>query len=96
SHTTPTRVTARVDQDEDQEQPPAAPKPPAGPVKDWDRPGLPDQVRPGIDPIMLTDDQARARIRYGHTQGWSQRRVATFAGRSPSTVHKHIKALDAE
>lgn len=95
SHTTPTRVTARVDQDQDQEQPPAAPKPPAGPVKDWDQPGLPAEVRPGIAPVMLTDDQSRTRIRYGLNQGWTQRRIGEFAGRSATTVNKVKASLES-
>ncbi|MEU2856721.1 helix-turn-helix domain-containing protein [Streptomyces syringium] len=71
-------------------------QPPAGPVADWDLPGLPHDCAPGRRPELLTDTQAHARIRYGHAIGWSQRRVAAFAGRSPSTVHKHVKALEAE
>ncbi|WP_107489508.1 DUF2637 domain-containing protein [Streptomyces sp. rh34] len=89
SHPAPGRVTARVD--EDQEQPPTAPKPPAGPVKDWELPGLPTDVRPGVAPIMLTDEQSHIRIRYGLDQGWSQRRIGEFAGRSATTVNKVAK-----
>ncbi|MFE2562146.1 hypothetical protein ACFXGT_40325, partial [Streptomyces sp. NPDC059352] len=77
AQTAPARVTARLD--EHQEEKPA---PPAGPVKDWDLPGLPAEVRPGVDPIMLTDPQVNARIDYGLTQGWTQRRIGEFAGRS--------------
>lgn len=65
-------------------------------MKDWDLPGLPADCAPGREPALLTDSQAHARIGYGHANGWAQRRVATFAGRSPSTVHKHMKALEAE
>ncbi|MFJ8856653.1 hypothetical protein [Streptomyces sp. NPDC102437] len=68
----------------------------AGPAHDWDLPGLPDDCAPGRRPELLTDGQARARIRYGFECEWSQRRVAAFAGRSPSTVHKHMKALESE
>lgn len=99
AQTTPGRVTARI---EDQKAKPATdpderPAPvPAGPVKDWDLPGIPSDCAPGRAPELLNDAQAHARIRYGHANGWAQRRVATFAGRSPSTVHKHMKALDAE
>ncbi|WP_332010494.1 hypothetical protein OH736_45985 (plasmid) [Streptomyces sp. NBC_01650] len=93
AHATAGRVSARVDVDVvDQESP--AEK--AGPVKDWDLAGLPADCAPGRAPELLTDTQAHARIRYGHKNGWSQRRVATFAGRSPSTIHKHYSALVAE
>ncbi|MFE3152807.1 hypothetical protein ACFXJ6_40240 [Streptomyces sp. NPDC059218] len=88
---TRTQVSARIDVDH-QEQP--AEK--AGPVKDWDIPGLPADCAPGRAPELLTDTQAHARIRYGHEHDWSQRRVATFAGRSPSTIHKHYSALAAK
>lgn len=84
-------MTARVDQ-EHQEPEPA---PAAGPVKDWDLPGLPKEAGPGLRPEVLTDAQSLARIRYGHENGWAQRRVAAFAGRSPSTVHKHMRVLAA-
>ncbi|GAA2268233.1 hypothetical protein GCM10010232_70760 [Streptomyces amakusaensis] len=103
--TNPARVTARVDErQEDEAATPAhsqiwerpAPVPAAGPVKDWDLPGLPADCAPGRKPDLLTETQAHARIRYGHANGWAQRRVATFAGRSPSTVHKHMKALDVQ
>ncbi|NEA14266.1 hypothetical protein [Streptomyces halstedii] len=87
AQTTLPRVTARLD-NEHQEQPPAKP---AGPVKDWNLPGLPAEVRPGIDPVMLTDEQSRTRIRYGLNQGWTQRRIGEFAGRSATTVNK-VKA----
>ncbi|MFB7032276.1 MULTISPECIES: helix-turn-helix domain-containing protein [unclassified Streptomyces] len=87
------RVTARIDAPAESE---GQEKAPAGPVQDWELPGLPAEVRPGVAPIMLTESQAHTRIQYGHSQGWSQRRVAAFAGRSPSTVNKHMKALDAE
>ncbi|MFJ2645047.1 hypothetical protein [Streptomyces sp. NPDC087511] len=90
---TRSRVSARLDVSDRQEQPAAAP---AGPVKDWDLPGLPADCAPGRAPELLTDTQAHARIRYGHEHGWSQRRVATFAGRSPSTIHKHYSVLAAE
>lgn len=88
TQTGPARVTARLDH---QEQPPTAPQRPAGPVKDWDLPGLPTEVRPGVDPVMLTDEQSRTRIRYGLNQGWTQRRTGEFAGRSATTVNK-VKA----
>ncbi|MEV8107085.1 hypothetical protein [Streptomyces sp. NPDC088135] len=88
TQTTPARVTARVET-EHQEQPPA------GPVKDWDLPGLPAEVRPGIDPVMLTDEQSRARIRYGLSQEWTQRRIGEFAGRSATTVNKVKAAMES-
>ncbi|MGK5500515.1 hypothetical protein [Streptomyces sp. URMC 125] len=83
----PARVTARVE-DEHQEQPPA----PARPPRDWELPGLPAECAPGIDPALITDDQARARIVYGLTKTeWTQRRIGEFAGRSATTVNK-VKA----
>ncbi|WP_327278455.1 helix-turn-helix domain-containing protein (plasmid) [Streptomyces sp. NBC_01224] len=91
AHAAAGRVSARVDV---VDQEPPAEK--AGPVKDWDLAGLPADCAPGRAPELLTDTQAHARIRYGHKHGWSQRRVATFAGRSPSTIHKHYSALAAE
>ncbi|MFG3158195.1 hypothetical protein ACGF7W_39855, partial [Streptomyces sp. NPDC048219] len=90
---TPGRITARI---EDQEDKPAATAPadskilerptpqpaPAGPVKDWDLPGLPADCAPGRAPELLTDAQVTARIDYGLTQEWTQRRIGEFAGRS--------------
>ncbi|MCT2544307.1 DUF2637 domain-containing protein [Streptomyces atratus] len=87
------RVSARVDVDVVEQEQPAEK---AGPTHDWDLSGLPDDCAPGRRPELLTDGQARARIRYGFECEWSQRRVAVFAGRSPSTVHKHMKALESE
>lgn len=95
AQTAPGRVTARIEDQEDKPAPAAGPAP-AAPVDDWDLPGLPADCAPGRTPELLTDAQAHARIRYGYAQGWAQRRVAAFAGRSPSTVHKHMKALAAE
>ncbi|MFF7366043.1 hypothetical protein, partial [Streptomyces sp. NPDC008125] len=69
AQTAPARVSARVDAD--QEQPPTLPQRPAGPVKDWDLPGLPADCKPGCAPELLTDEQSRARIRYGHSLGWA-------------------------
>ncbi|MFJ8856571.1 hypothetical protein [Streptomyces sp. NPDC102437] len=62
----------------------------------WDDPSLPDDCAPGLAPDLLTDAQSLARIRYGYEHGWSQRRVATFAGRSPATAHKRYAAFAAE
>ncbi|MFG2716577.1 hypothetical protein ACGFX2_39600 [Streptomyces goshikiensis] len=84
-HTGPARVTARVDH---QEQPPAPQRPAA---KDWDQPGLPAELRPGVAPALLTEEQSRARIVYGLSQEWTQRRIGEFAGRSATTVNK-VKA----
>jgi hypothetical protein len=95
AQTAPGRVTARIEDQEDKPARAAGPAP-AAPVDDWDLPGLPADCAPGRTPELLTDAQAHARIRYGYTQGWAQRRVAAFAGRSPSTVHKHMKALAVE
>ncbi|MGW6648218.1 hypothetical protein ACWF80_38025, partial [Streptomyces iakyrus] len=78
-------VTARVDIDEHQEQQPA------GPVKDWDLPDLPADCAPGRAPELLTDTQVTARIDYGITQEWTQRRVGEFAGRSATVVNRRKK-----
>ncbi|MFH8477228.1 hypothetical protein [Streptomyces sp. NPDC018000] len=94
AQTAPNRVTARVDT-EQREQPTPAPAKPAGPVKDWELPGLPAEVRPGVEPVMLTDEQSRARIRYGLGRGWTQRRVGEFAGRSATTVNKVKAAMES-
>ncbi|MEV6134331.1 helix-turn-helix domain-containing protein [Streptomyces violaceusniger] len=64
--------------------------------QDWDLPGLPAECSPGRAPHLLTDAQATARIRYGYQQGWTQRRIATFAGRATGTVHKHISRFKQE
>ncbi|WP_217207762.1 hypothetical protein [Streptomyces sp. AC550_RSS872] len=88
SHTTPARVTARVDDNEHQEQ---QPKQPTGPAKDWDLPGLPADCAPGRTPELLTDTQVNARIDYGLTQGWTQRRIGEFAGRSATVVNRRKK-----
>ncbi|TLQ38599.1 hypothetical protein [Streptomyces marianii] len=87
AQTGPARVTARLDHQEDK----PAPATPAGPVKDWDLPGLPAEVRPGVDPVMLTDAQVTARIDYGLTQEWTQRRIGEFAGRSATVVNRRKK-----
>ncbi|MET8725503.1 hypothetical protein, partial [Streptomyces misionensis] len=91
---TPGRITARIEDQEDKpatapadskilERPAPQPAPaPAGPVKDWDLPGLPADCAPGRAPELLTDSQVTARIDYGLTQGWTQRRIGEFAGRS--------------
>lgn len=60
-------------------------------MKDWELPGLPADVRPGVASIMLTDEQSHIRIRYGLDQGWAQRRIGEFAGRSATTVNKVAK-----
>ncbi|KAK1176696.1 helix-turn-helix domain-containing protein [Streptomyces sp. NBS 14/10] len=62
-------------------------------VADWELPDLPQDCAPGQPPHLITDSQAMARIRYGHSKGWVQRRIAVFADRSPSTVHKHVRLL---
>ncbi|MFJ1610452.1 hypothetical protein ACIOHS_45190 [Streptomyces sp. NPDC088253] len=83
------RVTARVDDNERQEQQPELP---ATPVKDWELPELPADCAPGRVPDLLTDEQARARVVYGLTRtDWTQRRIGEFAGRSATTVNK-VKA----
>ncbi|SEB29426.1 hypothetical protein SAMN04490357_0001 [Streptomyces misionensis] len=101
--TAPGRVTARIEDQEDKPAPAAtadsqiwerpAPQPaaPSGPVKDWDLPGLPADCAPGRAPELLTDAQVTARIDYGLTQGWTQRRVGEFAGRSATVVNRRKK-----
>ncbi|MEV8334433.1 DUF2637 domain-containing protein [Streptomyces niveus] len=59
-----------------------------GLVRDWELPG---ECVPGRAPELLTDEQSRARIRYGLAQEWTQRRIGEFAGRSATTVNK-VKA----
>ncbi|MFI1840320.1 hypothetical protein [Streptomyces olivaceoviridis] len=85
----PGRVTARIEDQEDKSAP-AAPQP-KGPVKDWDLPGLPADCAPGRAPELLTDTQVTARIDYGLTQGWTQRRIGEFAGRSATVVNRRKK-----
>ncbi|MFI2026080.1 helix-turn-helix domain-containing protein [Streptomyces olivaceoviridis] len=63
---------------------------------DWDLPGLPADCAPGRVPDLLTDAQAAARLRYGYDQGWTQRRIAAFAGRGAATVHRHVERFRAE
>ncbi len=87
SQTAPARVvTARVDEHQEDE-----PAPAAGPVKDWDLPGLPADCAPGRAPELLTDSQVTARIDYGLTQEWTQRRIGEFAGRSATVVNRRKK-----
>lgn len=101
---TPGRITARIEDQEDKpaatapadskilERPAPQPAPaPAGPVKDWDLPGLPADCAPGRAPKLLTDAQVTARIDYGLTQGWTQRRIGEFAGRSATVVNRRKK-----
>ncbi|MCX4581372.1 hypothetical protein OHB41_51430 [Streptomyces sp. NBC_01571] len=69
---------------------PAQPQP-ASPAshplpQDSDLPGLPADCAPGTRPALLTDTQAHARIRYGLSQGWTQRRIGEFAGRKLALV----------
>ncbi|MEU8623200.1 helix-turn-helix domain-containing protein [Streptomyces sp. NPDC048623] len=58
---------------------------------DWNRPGLPADCAPGTEPALLTDTQAHARIQYGLSQGWTQRRIGEFAGRSATVVNRVSK-----
>ena len=47
----PARITARVEDIEDQEHElPAAPRAPAVLPKDWELPGLPAEMKPGLRP----------------------------------------------
>lgn len=90
------RISVPVDVPADHQAPapkteapaPAAPQRPAAPPKDWEREDLPADCAPGIAPALLTDQQSRARIRYGLAEGWTQRRIGEFAGRSATTVNK--------
>lgn len=79
------QVTARVP------EPQAAP---ARPLADWERPELPAECAPGRRPVLLADDQVTARIAYGISQGWSQRRIGEFAGRSATVVNRRKKELE--
>ncbi|WP_190175527.1 DUF2637 domain-containing protein [Streptomyces nitrosporeus] len=92
SQTAPARVTARLDEHQEEE---AKPAPAAGPVKDWDLPGLPATCAPGMRPELLTDTQVTARMDYGITQGWTQRRTGEFAGRSATVVNRHKQKRSA-
>ncbi|MFD7631810.1 hypothetical protein ACFV7Q_38390 [Streptomyces sp. NPDC059851] len=92
----PPRITARVDQHQDDK--PAAPAdsqnwerpaPAADPVKDWDLPALPADCAPVRAPELLTDTQVVARMNYGLDQGWTQRRIGELAGRSATLVNRH-------
>ncbi|MFJ5646406.1 hypothetical protein [Streptomyces sp. NPDC093223] len=80
----PARVVARIDAAD-----PEPPRPATGPVKDWDRPGLPADCAPGRAPELLTDAQVTARMNYGLDQEWTQRRIGEFAGRSATVVNRH-------
>ncbi|MEW1552193.1 hypothetical protein [Streptomyces tsukubensis] len=64
---------------------PAQPQPEPS---DWDLPSLPADCVPGRTPELLTDAQAHARIQYGLSQGWTQRRIGEFAGRSATIVNR--------
>ncbi|MEU3342866.1 hypothetical protein [Streptomyces sp. NPDC006668] len=45
----------------------------------------------GRAPELLTDSQVIARIDYGLTQEWTQRRIGEFAGRSATVVNRRKK-----
>ena len=60
-------------------------------MKDWDLPGLPAGCAPGRAPELLTDTQVNARIDYGFTQEWTQRRIGEFAGQSATVVNRRKK-----
>ncbi|MEV6463054.1 hypothetical protein AB0M66_31055 [Streptomyces albidoflavus] len=79
------QVTARVSESQTA---------PARPLADWERPELPAECAPGRRPVLLTDDQVTARIAYGISQGWSQRRIGEFAGRSATVVNRRKKELE--
>ncbi|RPK78694.1 hypothetical protein EES47_30165 [Streptomyces sp. ADI98-12] len=79
------QVTARV---------PESQTAPARPLADWERPELPAECVPGRRPVLLTDDQVTARIAYGISQGWSQRRIGEFAGRSATAVNRRKKEME--
>ncbi|MDQ0913727.1 hypothetical protein QFZ22_009799 [Streptomyces canus] len=95
------RVTARIEEHQEAKPETAVPahskileRPtpaPVGPVKDWDLPGLPADCAPGRAPELLTDAQVTARIDYGLTQEWTQRRIGEFAGRSATVVNRRKK-----
>lgn len=100
----PARITARVEDVEDQEHElpaadrpliPARPQLPAALPKDWELPDLPADCAPGRAPELLTDAQARARMDYGLSRGWTQRRIGEFAGRSATTVNKYKARVES-
>ncbi|MFD9684075.1 hypothetical protein ACFWAD_29685 [Rhodococcus sp. NPDC059969] len=71
------------------QHPPAPPAPRAS--DDWEKLNLPPQCAPHMAPALLTEEQAQARIAYGLALGWTQRRIAQFAGKSAATVNKANK-----
>ncbi|MGW7673780.1 helix-turn-helix domain-containing protein [Streptomyces sp. NPDC054775] len=64
---------------------------PAQAAPDWQAPGLPADCASGTEPHLLTDPHAHARIKYGLSQGWTQRRIGEFAGRSATVVNRVSK-----
>ncbi|TXR91757.1 hypothetical protein EAO73_35840 [Streptomyces sp. col6] len=82
----PEHVTSADAPDPGTEPPADLPQPRSS--HDWDLPGLPAGCAPGRAPGLLTEEQSRARIRYGLDHGWTQRRIGRFAGRSATTVSK--------
>lgn len=97
------RVSARIEECQEDKPPTATATPadsqiwerptpqpaPARPTRDWDLPGLPADCAPGRKPELLTDAQVTARIDYGLTQEWTQRRIGEFAGRSDRHTSPH-------
>ncbi|MEW1854654.1 DUF2637 domain-containing protein [Streptomyces albidoflavus] len=67
---------------------------PARPLADWERPELPAECIPGRRPVLLTDEQVTARIAYGVSRGWTQRRIGEFAGRSAAVVNRRKKEME--
>jgi hypothetical protein len=63
--------------------------------KDWELPDLPADCAPGRAPELLTDTQARARMDYGLSREWTQRRIGEFAGRSATTVNKYKARVES-
>ncbi|MCA1224068.1 hypothetical protein [Streptomyces sp. 8L] len=88
--------TTLLPTDHDQASPWATTTKPEATAKDWELPWLPADCAPGTEPLLLTDAQAAARLRYGYEQGWAQRRIGAFAGRAPATVHKYVERFRAE
>ncbi|MFE2945240.1 hypothetical protein ACFXKG_40380 [Streptomyces sp. NPDC059255] len=84
-------VHARIEKEHQDQR--SVPQCPATPPKDWEHDDIPTEAAPGIAPALLTDEQSRARIRYGLAQEWTQRRIGEFAGRSATTVNKVKSSL---
>ncbi|MFC5157025.1 hypothetical protein [Streptomyces amakusaensis] len=77
-------------------EPPADLPQPRSTAQDPNLLDLPAECGPGRPPELLTDAQAHARILYGLTQDWTQRRIGKFAGRSATTVNKVKSSMESK